>query len=85
MAAKQRPGIYAPDGSLYITLTDGAGNLASTTSITAYTVATLPTVGTAGRMAYVTDATTPTFLTTIVGGGAVKCPVFDNGTNWVAF
>lgn len=27
MTAKQQPGIYAPDGSLYITLTDGAGNL----------------------------------------------------------
>jgi hypothetical protein len=49
-----------------------------------YTVATLPTAGTAGRRAYVTDATSPTWLGTLTGGGAVKCPVFDNGTAWVA-
>lgn len=48
-----------------------------------YTVATLPVAGTAGRMAYVTDALAPSFLTTVVGGGAVVAPVFDNGTNWV--
>lgn len=30
MAAKQAKGAYAPDGSIYITLTDGAGNLATT-------------------------------------------------------
>lgn len=50
----------------------------------AYTVATLPAAGTAGRRAYVTDASGPTFLTTVVGGGSVLTPVFDNGTNWVA-
>lgn len=48
-----------------------------------YTVATLPTAGTAGRMAYVTDALAPSFLTAVVGGGAVIAPVFDNGTNWI--
>ena len=51
---------------------------------TAYTVATLPAAGTAGRRAYVTDATAPTFLGALTGGGAVKCPVFDDGTAWVA-
>lgn len=50
----------------------------------AYTVATLPAAGTAGRRAYVTDASGPTFLSTLTGGGAVVCPVFDDGTNWVA-
>lgn len=50
----------------------------------AYTVGTLPAAGTAGRRAYVTDALGPTFLATVVGGGAVATPVFDNGTNWVA-
>ena len=50
----------------------------------AYTVATLPAAGTAGRRAYITDATAPTFLSTLTGGGAVVCPVFDNGTAWVA-
>lgn len=51
---------------------------------TAYTVATLPAAGTAGRRAYVTDATAPVFLGALTGGGAVVCPVFDNGTAWVA-
>jgi hypothetical protein len=51
---------------------------------TGYTVATLPAAGTAGRRTYVTDATVPTFLGTLTGGGAVVCPVFDNGTAWVS-
>lgn len=54
------------------------------TTSNAYTVATLPAAGVAGRRAYVTDATTPTFLGALTGGGAVVCPVFDNGTAWVA-
>lgn len=49
-----------------------------------YTVATLPAAGTAGRRAYVTDALAPTFLTALVGGGAIVCPAFDNGVAWVA-
>jgi hypothetical protein len=49
----------------------------------AYTVATLP-AGTQGDTAYVTDANAPTYLATIAGGGAVVCPVFYDGTNWVA-
>ena len=48
-----------------------------------YTVATLP-VGTAGDTAYVTDATSPTYLGALTGGGSVKCPVFYNGTTWVS-
>lgn len=51
----------------------------------ARTVAQLPAAGTAGRHAYVTDALAPGFLVAIVGGGAVVTPVFDNGTNWVAY
>lgn len=50
----------------------------------AYTVATLPTAGIQGRRAWVTNALAPVFLTAVVGGGAVVCPVFDNGTTWVA-
>lgn len=50
-----------------------------------YTVAALPAAGTAGRLAMVSDALAPGFLTIVVGGGAVKTPVFDNGANWVAF
>ena len=51
---------------------------------TAFTVATLPAAGVAGRMAYVTDATAPTYLGALVGGGAVVTPVFDNGAAWVS-
>jgi hypothetical protein len=50
----------------------------------AYTVATLPLAGTQGRRAWVTNALAPLFLSPVVGGGAVVCPVFDNGTTWVA-
>ncbi len=51
-----------------------------------YTVATLPAATTAlqGSTATVTDATLPSFLGTLTGGGAVVCPVFCNGTAWVA-
>tara|TARA_B110000495_G_scaffold192551_1_gene196856 strand:+ start:582 stop:2312 length:1731 start_codon:yes stop_codon:yes gene_type:complete len=49
----------------------------------AYTVASLPT-GTVGDRAYVTDATSPTYLGTLTGGGAVTCPVFYNGSAWVS-
>lgn len=59
-------------------------NLNAPIRMAAYTVATLPAAGTAGRRAYVTDALAPTFLTALVGGGAVVCPAFDNGTTWVA-
>lgn len=62
----------------------GTGNVlfGGTTSVKSYTVATLPTpTGTA--YATVTDALAPTYLTVVVGGGSVTCPVFYNGTNWV--
>jgi hypothetical protein len=49
-----------------------------------YVVAMLPAAGVQGRRAWVTDATSPTFLGTLTGGGAVVCPVFDNGAAWVA-
>jgi hypothetical protein len=49
-----------------------------------YTVATLP-AGVQGDTAYVTDALTPGFLVTVVGGGTIVSPVFYNGTNWVAY
>lgn len=46
-----------------------------------YTVSILPT-GVAGDTAFVTDALAPTFGATVVGGGAVKIPVYSDGTNW---
>jgi len=52
-----------------------------------YTVATLPNPADygygAGIYASVSDALTPTHLGLAVGGGAVTCPVYFNGTNWV--
>jgi hypothetical protein len=48
-----------------------------------YTVATLP-AGAFGDNAYVTDATAPTYLGALTGGGAIKCKVFHNGTAWVS-
>lgn len=48
-----------------------------------YTVATLP-AGTEGDTAYVTDATAPTYLGALTGGGAVKAPCFYNGSAWVS-
>lgn len=35
-------------------------------------------------MAVVTDALTPTYNTTVVGGGAVRIPVFHDGISWKA-
>jgi hypothetical protein len=76
-----------PDGSVTLTTALTIDNkqavkAATTLNTGGYTVGTLPT-GVTGAMAYVTDALAPTFLATIVGGGAITTPVFYNGTNWV--
>lgn len=61
-----------------------AGNYKFSAEPTAtYTVATLP-VGQLRDTAVVTDATAPTYLGALTGGGAVVCPVWHNGTIWVA-
>jgi hypothetical protein len=76
------------DTNIDLTLTPkGTGSVVATAPVKlqGYTVATLPTAGTVGRTAYVTDATAPTYLGTLTGGGAVKTPVFDNGTAWVSY
>ena len=49
-----------------------------------YTVANLPTGVPTGARATVSDATSPTFLGSLTGGGTVTCPVFYNGSAWVA-
>lgn len=74
----------AVSGALGTTTLNQTTVLGSTIQLKNYTVATLPAAGTAGRRAYVTDATAPTWLGALTGGGAVRCPVFDNGTAWVA-
>lgn len=49
-----------------------------------FTVATLPSSANAGESAYVTDATAPTYLGALTGGGSVYCRVFRNATGWVS-
>lgn len=53
-------------------------------ALTNYTVAKLPSAATSGvgARSFVTDATAPTFGSTVVGGGAVATPVYSDGTNW---
>lgn len=63
--------------------TTGIATFGAPITIKGYTVATLP-AGVTGHIAYVTDALTPAFGVTIVGGGAVVTPVFYDGTNWTA-
>lgn len=62
---------------------NGNLNLAGVVQTAGYTVAGLP-AGVIGMRAYVTDATAPTYLGALTGGGTVKCPVFHNGTAWVS-
>ena len=71
-------------GATSTTTLNGSTVFTGTAQLQGYTVATLPAAGTAGRRAYVTDATAPTWLGALTGGGTVKCPVFDNGTAWIA-
>jgi len=87
-------GLYAPNGGAitFVANHPSAPGWTANTNITAtfykttvYTVATLPTTGVVtGSYATVSDATAPTYLGTLTGGGSVVCPVFYNGTAWVA-
>lgn len=63
-----------------------AGNVVSggTVRTGAFTVATLPTASTyPGGLAYVTDASATTRLSTVSGSGSNKVMVFSDGTNWL--
>jgi len=53
-------------------------------ALTVYTVATLPSAvdSGAGARSFVSDALAPVFGSTVVTGGAVKTPVYSDGTNW---
>lgn len=79
-------GIWRFDGSSWaelLTITSTGQVIASAPiRLKGYTVATLP-AGTVGMRAYVTDALAPTYGQPVVGGGAVKVPVFFDGTNWI--
>jgi hypothetical protein len=64
-----------------------SGTFSGTVTEGHYTVSTLPTCnsGAKGATANVTDATSPTYLGTLTGGGAVFTPVVCNGTAWVSY
>lgn len=66
-----------------ISITATRATMAQPLRLKTYTVGTLPT-GAEGDTAYVTDATAPTYLGALTGGGAVKCKVFYNGSAWVS-
>ena len=88
-AAAGQPSIVAEgvDTDIAMVLSGkGAGYVYVTAPIRTfgYTVATLP-AGSVGMRAYVTDQTgaCAQIGAAIAGGGALKCPVFHNGTAWV--
>jgi hypothetical protein len=90
LSAALSASIILADGNNNIRLDYGKTN-ASTWTLGApiatpgFTVAGLPAAGIVGRRAHVTDQNgAPTFLGALTGGGAIKCPVFDNGVAWVA-
>jgi hypothetical protein len=53
-------------------------------TVTIYTVAKLPSAVTTGIgvRSFVSDALTPTFGATVVGGGSIPVPIYSDGTNW---
>ena len=67
----------------FIILKSGHSEFGGTIRTKGYTVAGLPT-GIEGDTAFVTDATAPTYLGALTGGGAVSCPVYKNATIWVS-
>lgn len=87
-----QPGLgatQAQDGTAYIATARGnigvlVDQYANVTLSTPQTVASLISAATAGvgARSFVTDALAPVFGNTVVGGGAVKVPVYSDGTNW---
>lgn len=66
---------------------DSSGNLVlPIVKLPPYTVSTLPAcnAGNKGDLAYVTDATSPTYNGSLTGGGSVVVSVFCNGTSWTS-
>ena len=60
------------------------GGTASTIRLKIYTVSTLP-IGTQGDIAAVSDATSPTYLGILIGGGTAYTPVTYDGSKWVSY
>lgn len=70
---------------IYFPAPSVSGTYFVATSPRQYTVSSLPTpTVTDSYFAIVTDAVSPTYLGTLTGGGSIVCPVFYNGTTWVA-
>jgi hypothetical protein len=67
---------------LYFTKLNAAVNQLQAPPV--YLVADLPSAADAGigARSFVTNASGPTFGSTVVGGGTVKVPVYSDGTNW---
>lgn len=76
-------------GNITVDLNPAGSGLIEANGVTQlrdYTVGTLPTcnAGSSGELAYVTDATSPTYNATITGGGTIPALALCNGTNWTA-
>lgn len=75
-------------GTTLVTFDLAGGSITTTGGIKYpyFTVATLPTCnsGSSGLVVAVSDATAPTYRGALVGGGAVKTPVFCDGTSWTS-
>lgn len=96
MTVKQNNGLHSADGSYYVTLTDGAGNLspvlssayppsatpitASTTGTTAATVATL--AATSGKTTYISGFTVTATATAAVAGAATVAGTVTGSLNY---
>ena len=74
---------YGKTGTGTNVVTDNQPTIKEPIIGTGYTVGSLP-AGTIGMRSYVTDAVAPLFLAALTGGGSEVCPVFHNGTAWVA-
>jgi hypothetical protein len=75
--------INATQNEVNIAIQNALVTLSSQVNLQGYTVATLPSTPTTQLLAYVTDADSPSYRTTAVGGGSERVLVFYNGTNWI--
>jgi hypothetical protein len=77
-------GVRLADDSSDANLTCGQLNASGVVVSLSTTVGLLPTAATvgAGARAFVTDANSTSFMSTVVGGGSNKVPVVSDGTNW---
>jgi hypothetical protein len=64
---------------------EGIGHLSNCMGLGPLTVTALPSTPVGGQICYVTDATTNTVATTVVGGSTYNTLVWYNGTNWSIF